>query len=154
MNITYAPNDILQIDDAKIIFRNFSGDPGKYNREGDRNFAVVIPTDEMADEFTARGWNVVVKPPREEGEEPFRYLKVKMKFNDYGPVVYLRTGNAQNKLSEDAVGILDNIDILTVGLDIRPYNWEMNGEKGRSAYLQAMCVTQKVDRFAEQEGVH
>lgn len=154
MNITYAPNDILQIDDAKIIFRNFSGDPGKYNREGDRNFAVVIPTDEMADELTARGWNVIVKPPREEGEEPFRYLKVKMKFNDYGPVVYLRTGNAQNKLSEDTVGILDNIDILTVGLDIRPYNWEMNGEKGRSAYLQAMCVTQKVDRFTEQEGVH
>lgn len=153
MKITYAPNEILQIDDAKIIFRNISGAPGKYNREGDRNFAVVIPTDEMADELNARGWNVIVKPPREEGEEPLRYLKVKMKFNDYGPVVYLRTGNSQNKLSEDTVGIIDNIDILTVSLDIRPYNWVMDGKQGRSAYLQAMCVTQKVDRFAEQEDV-
>ncbi len=151
MNITYAPNDILQIDNAKVIFRNFSGAPGKYNREGDRNFAVVIPDDEKAKELTDRGWNVTVKPPREEGEEPFRYLKVKLKFNEHGPAVYLRTNGVKNKLSEETVGILDNIDILGVDLDIRPYNWEVNGETGRTAYLQAICVTQKVDRFAEED---
>lgn len=151
MNITYAPNDILQIDDAKIIFRNFSGAPGKYNREGDRNFAVVIPDDDMARELVDRGWNVIVKPPREEGEEPFRYLKIKVKFNDHGPVVYLKTNGVQNRLTEEVVGVLDNIDILKVDLDIRPYNWTMNGDSGRSAYLQAMRVTQKVDRFAESE---
>lgn len=151
MNITYAPNDILQIDDAKVIFRNFSGAAGKYNREGDRNFAVVIPDDEIVNELTERGWNVTVKPPREEGEDPFRYLKVKLKFNEYGPAVYLRTNGAKNKLDEDTIGVLDNIDILSVSLDIRPYNWEVNGETGRSAYLQAMCVTQKVDRFAGED---
>lgn len=149
MRITYAPRDILQIDDARIIYRNFAGRGDKYNREGDRNFAVLIPDEEIADELTRRGWNVKVKPPREEGDTPFMYLPVKVKFNDRGPNVYLRTGRVQNRLEEEDIGRLDRIDIIGVDLDIRPYDWEVNGKTGRTAYLQSICVTQDVDRFAE-----
>lgn len=151
MKITYTPKDILQIDDARIIFRNFSGTPSKFNREGDRNFAMVIPDDETADELIERGWHVVVKPPREEGEEPLRFLKVKVKFNDRGPSVYLRTNGKQNRLDEESVDLLDSIDIFSVDLDIRPYHWERDGDSGIAAYLQAICVTQAVDRFMERE---
>lgn len=149
MRITYAPRDILQIDDARIIYRNFAGRGDKYNREGDRNFAVLIPDEEIADELTRRGWNVKVKPPREEGDTPFMYLPVKVKFNDRGPNIYLRTGRVQNRLEEEDIGRLDRIDIIGVDLDIRPYDWEVNGKTGRTAYLQSICVTQGVDRFAE-----
>lgn len=149
MKITYAPRDILQIDDARIIYRNFAGRGDKYNREGDRNFAVLIPDEEIADELTRRGWNVKVKPPREEGDTPFMYLPVKVKFNDRGPNIYLRTGRVQNRLEEEDIGRLDRIDIIGVDLDIRPYDWEVNGKTGRTAYLQSICVTQDVDRFAE-----
>ena len=48
------------------------------------------------------------------------------------------------------VGIIDDIDIESVDLDVRPYDWEINGKTGRSAYLQGISVTQKVDRFAER----
>ena len=148
MRITFAPRDILQIDDARIIYRNFAGRGDKYNREGDRNFAVVIPDEEMAAQLTDLGWNVKIKPAREDGDAPFMFLPVKVKFNDRGPNVYLKTGNVQNRLDEESVGLLDNIDIIGVDLDIRPYDWSVNGKEGRTAYLQSIRVIQDTDRFA------
>ena len=150
MNVTFAPRGILQIDDARIIYRNFSGVGSKFNREGDRNFAVYIPDEDMAEELKERGWNVKIKPPREDGDDPFMFLPVKIKFNDRGPSVYLVTGNKKTPLNENTVSCLDDIDILSVDLDIRPYDWEVNNKTGRTAYLQSIWVTQEVDRFASR----
>ena len=162
MQITFLTNprngkrELVQIDDARITYKNFTGVGDKFNREGDRNFALIIPNEEIADELAndkneyGAGWNVKVKPPREEGDDPFMYLPVKVKFNDRGPNVYLVTGKRQNKLDEEAVGLLDNVDIESVDIDVRPYDWEVNGKTGRTAYLQSIRVTQKVDRFAER----
>ena len=152
MHVTFAPKNILQIDDARIIYRNFSGAPSKFNREGDRNFAVVITEEDIADALIQDGWNVKIRSPREEGETPFMYLPVKVKFNDRGPQVYLQTNDNLNRLDEESVDILDNVDIVSVDLDIRPYDWDVNGCAGRTAYLQSMKVTQQVDRFAEKYG--
>lgn len=148
MELTFAPRNILQVNDARIIYRNFRGEGGKFNREGDRNFAMIIPNQELADELISRGWNVKIKEPREEGDDPFMYLPVKVKFNDRGPQVYLVTGDRTNRLDEDVVSMLDDIDIRSVDLDIRPYDWEVNGKTGRTAYLQCMEVIQEIDRFA------
>ena len=150
MRLTFAPKEILQIDDARIIYRNFAGVGGKYNREGDRNFAVVIPDAELADKLVDEGWNVKIKPARDEGDIPFMYLPVKVKFNDRGPAVYLQTGNKCNKLDEASIDCLDNVDIMGVDLDIRPYDWVVNGKEGRTAYLQSIKVVQEIDRFAAQ----
>lgn len=168
MNVTFAPRNILEIDNARIIFRNFRGEGSKYNKEGDRNFALVISggvlddgrdrrevtAEEMADALMndvnrfGAGWNVKIKAPREEGDEPFIYLPVKVKFNDRGPAVYLRSGRNQIKLTEETVSMLDDIDILSVDMDLRPYDDEINGKPFRSAYLQSIFVTQEIDRFA------
>ena len=153
MHLTFAPRGILQIDDARIIHRNFAGRGDRYNREGDRNFSVIIEDQEIADALIEAGWNVKIKPPRDEDDTPFMFLPVKLKFNDRGPNVYLITGNKKNELTEDTVACLDDIDIESVDLDIRPYDWVIQegkpGEKrGRSAYLQGIHVVQKIDRFA------
>lgn len=150
MHVTFAPRGILQIDDARIIYRNFSGLGSKFNREGDRNFSVVIDDQDVADALVEAGWNVKIKPPREEGDIPFMHLPVKVKFNDRGPTIYLKSGSSLNKLDEESVECLDHVDILGVDLDIRPYDWEVNGKAGRTAYLQSIHVTQQVDRFAER----
>lgn len=152
MHITFAPRGILQIDDARIIFRNFAGDPSQYNREGERNFCVVIPDQEIADALIKEGWNVKIKPPREEGDTPLMYMKVKIKFNDRGPHCHLVTGRNRVKLDEDTISCLDKIYISSVDMDLRPYDWEVRGETGRTAYLQSIRVVQEIrDRFAEEE---
>lgn len=150
-HVTIAPRGILQIDDARLVYRNFSGMGSKFNREGDRNFAVVIPDEETKDALINEGYNVKVKPPRDEDDAPFMYLPVKIKFNDRGPNVYLSTGHTggnQLRLDEESISCLDVTDILQVDLDVRPYDWEVNGMSGRTAYLQSMHVVQQIDRFA------
>ena len=150
MNITFAPRGILQIDDARLVYRNFEGRGSQFNREGDRNFAVVIDTEEAKDALINEGWNVKIKDARDDGDVPFMYLPVKVKFNERGPLVYLQSGRNRTNLNEDTVKLLDSIDILGVDLDIRSYSWEVGGKSGRTAYLQSICVTQDVDRFAQR----
>lgn len=152
MQISFGPRGILQIDDARITYRNFSGTGTKFNREGDRNFAVIIDNEDDANLLIDEGWNVRIKPPREEDDSPFMYLPVKIKFNDRGPRVQLETGSAINRLDEDSVECLDNVDIVSVDLDIRPYDWEVNGKNGRTAYLQSIHVRQVYDRFQDRYG--
>ena len=146
--------EMLQIDDARLTFRNFSGAPDDYTREGDRSFSLIIPNQEIADalmedkNLLGVGWNVKIKPPYEEGGQPFMHMKVKVKFNDRGPAVYLKSGDNVRMLNESTVGILDKIDIQSVDLDIRPYDDEGRFGPFRTAYLQSIHVTQKIDRFA------
>jgi hypothetical protein len=155
MNITFAPRGVLQIDDARIIFRNFRGAASKYNREGERNFAVIIPDQDTADKLindvnrNGVGWNVKIRPPREDGDDPFIYLPVKVKFSEYGPNVYLVTNGRKNRLDEESIACLDDIEISRVDLDIRPYDDMINGKPFRAAYLKAIQVVQEVDRFRE-----
>lgn len=150
MHLTFAPNNILQIDEAKIIFRNFAGAGSKFNREGDRNFSVLIDDEEIATALTNQDYNVKIKPPREEGEVPFMHLPVKVKFNERGPRIFLKTGDRVNELDEESVACLDDIDISSVDMDLRTYDWEVNGRTGRTVYLQSMHVIQEVDRFADR----
>lgn len=154
MRINFRDN-ILEIEEASIIYRNFSGEGSKYNREGDRNFAVIIRTEEDKELLVNEGWNVKIKPPRDEYEDPFMYLPVKVKFNSRGPAAYIKSVDSVTRLNEDTIGILDEIDILSVDLDLRPYDWDVNGKTGRTAYLQSINVRQNIDRFgaryAEQD---
>ncbi len=154
MELIFAPRNVLQINDARITFKNFKGAGSKYNKEGDRNFALIIPDEEMAEALQndvnkfGAGWNVKIKPPREDGDQPFIFLPVKVKFNDRGPIVYLQSGRNRVKLKEETIARLDDIDIESIDMDIRPYDDEINGKPFRAAYLQSMCVTQNIDRFS------
>lgn len=148
--------NILQVDDAIIPgkFRNFEGRGDKYNREGDRNFALLIDDEEIADALLddkneeGASWNVKIKPPKEDGDSPFMFLPVKVKFNGRGPIIWLISGNSRTRLDEEDVDILDQIDIRSVSMDIRPYDGEINGKAFRAAYLQSMEVIQEIDRFS------
>lgn len=155
MNLTITNRGIVQIDGARIIFRNFSGRGTQYNREGDRNFCVVIDDEDIANRLIEEGFNVKIRQPREEGEEPFMYMKVNVKYHPKGseyerlnPVACLISGRNRNMLDEESICCLDGIDIENVDLDLSGSNWNVQGRSGRSAYLSKIYVTQELDRFA------
>jgi hypothetical protein len=132
------------MEDVRIIFRNFAGKEGMYNREGDRNFAVLLD-DDVAKMMLADNWNIKRLKAREEGDEEQAYLSVSVNFKGRPPLIAMITSRGRNFLGEDEVELLDWADIRTVDLIIRPYEWAVNGKTGVKAYLQAIYVTIEED---------
>lgn len=138
--------DNIRIEGARIGFRNFSGEEGRFNPKGRRNFCVFLEED-IAKDMEKEGWNVKWLQPREEGDEPQAYLQVKVVFGKIPPKIVLVTMRGKTRLDEDIVNILDWAEIQNVDLVIRPYNWEVNGNTGVSAYIKTMYVTLREDEF-------
>lgn len=129
------------IEDTRIMFRNFTGAKGQYNAEGDRNFCVPLDAD-IAAEMKAVGWNIKQLAPREDGDAPQDYIKVKVSYkeNQRPPKVVLVTSRGKNELTEDTVSVLDWADISKVDLIISPYEWTVRESSGVTAYLKSIFV--------------
>jgi len=138
-------NTVL-MEGVRIIFRNFSGKEGQYNREGDRNFAVLLD-EPTAQAMAEDNWNVKWLRPREdeEGETPQAYLPVSVNFKGRPPRIVLITSRGRTNLDEGSVEMLDWADILNVDLIVRPYEWTVNEKSGIKAYLQSIYVTIEED---------
>lgn len=138
----------LIMENAKIRFRNFAGRPDEYTREGDRSFALVIEDEELANKLREDGWNVKMRLPKEEGAEPWYYLKVKVNFDGIPPKIVEVTSRNRVALNEDTVGILDTAELKSVDVEVSPYHWEIGGRRGITAYLKTMYATIEEDPFA------
>lgn len=140
----------INIEGAMIIWKNFSGERDKFN-PGKRGFSVVIDDPETADDLRKEGWNVKERPLPEGADDSEREwtLPVKLNMNRYTQV-WLIVGKHKNLLDEDTISQLDVVDIVNCDLSIRPYEWEMNGRTGITAYVDSMYVTIRENKFAEK----
>lgn len=136
----------IVIEDARIGFRNFSGEAGKFNPAGRRNFCVFLDH-ELGEVLQQDGWNVRWLKPRDEDESEKPYLQVAVSYDNIPPKIVLVTGRGKTLLDESTVNILDWAEIANVDLIIRPYNWSVSGNSGVKAYVKSMYVTLVEDEF-------
>ena len=137
------------LEEKQLMFKNFSGVEGRYNREGDRNFNVVLNPDE-AEAMAADGWNVKTLQPREEGDAPLYILPVAVRYNKYPPKIVMITKKGKTELTEDTVGLLDTARIEKADMILNPSTWDDDGELRIKAYLRSLYVTLELDPLEEK----
>lgn len=143
----------LIIENARILYRNFSGTETKFNRAGDRNFCVFIDDPETANLLQEKGWNVKIRRPRDEEDPVAHYIKVNVSYRFRAPRIFRHIGNSVVEVDEETVGELDKDDIAYCDIIINPSKWERpGGDTGLSAYLDTLHAIIPVDYFAEKYG--
>jgi hypothetical protein len=147
------PDMNFMIEDARLIFRNFTGREGPFNKVGDKSFAVILP-DEMALQMIQDGWNVRYLKPREEDDEATPYISVAVRFDIRPPRVVMITSTARTSLDNSSVEVLDYADIQTADLIARGSYWEVGEKSGWKAYLQSLFVTIEEDALERKYAIN
>lgn len=146
----------VNIENARIGFRNFEGREGMYNKAGERSFVIFLDP-ETADAMHADGWNVKYPKEREmvdpEADTRDPHVQVSVSFDNYPANVFLISNDNVTKLNAEEVSMLDWAEIENVDLVIRPYTWTVNGNSGIKAYLKSGYFTIVTDVFAEKYGL-
>lgn len=143
-------NNKLAIDNARIIFKNFTGKDDKFGREGDRSFSIVIEDDALAEQLANDGWNVKPLTPRDPDEKVNHFIKVKISFRVRSPKIWLLTNHKRTLLDEDTIATLQYARIENADVVVSPWRWEVNGKTGIAAYLETLYVKIEDDPFADK----
>lgn len=152
-------DNAVMMENVRIIFRNFKGEEGQYNKQGERNFGVILDP-KLVPALVEDGWNVKFLRPREdeEGEVETPWLPVAVRYDIFPPRIVLVTSKNRETLEEHQLEMLDWADILNVDIIVRPHYWDVNGKSGLKAYVKTMYVTIQEDplelKYAEMDTPH
>lgn len=138
-----AFNDVVYIENTKILYPNFSGKGGPINPEGRRNFCLVIP-DDRVEELLDLGLNVKSSKPSADGYVS-HYLKVDVNYTPpqgiAKPRITLFLDDSYADLDEDTVKDLDDSSLLTIiSVDCSFRLYRYNDAGNCSAKLSEMLV--------------
>lgn len=135
-----SPRMQFIIEDAEVLYRNFTGKENEYNRKGRRNFHIIL-TDEQAKQLAEDGWAVKFPKPGEEDEKnPTIKITLGYSQEPYPSVITINSKDVRTPLDEETISTLDSVDIDRVDVICNSYNWDTPTGTGIAAYLKTMYV--------------
>ena len=147
-----APNGLPYLDnetfrDCKIVLRNLSGGPTTFNAAGGVRTVKLLLDTANADRLARLGWNVKEFKPKEEGDEPQKFIELTAQYPTpdkpkiRAPRIVMVTEKNQTELDAQTVGMLDMAHISKVDLVFRDYPWQSPNGRGHKAMIKTMYVT-------------
>lgn len=142
-------HDEIMIENADLIFRNFSGAEKEFNSPGDRNFCIMLDKrPDIVEIMTERGWNIKTLKAREEGDEPRPYIQAKVEYSKGRPPrCVLVSSRGRTDLGADEVALLDMADVKNADVILTGYHWTVRENTGVKAYLKSIYLTINEDEL-------
>lgn len=148
MSVTKKRIPPIVIEGTRIVFPNFSGNKTKFNKNGKREFNIILPK-ETALQMKEDGFNIKqFKARPEDTEEPEYYTKVTIGENGRPPTMVLINQKGRTTIEPDACEVFDYVRVASADLIINAFYWEMDDNSGYAAYLQSLYVTIEEDELA------
>lgn len=149
----------VRLDNLRVRYCNFSGVENSYNKEGDRNFNIIIDNFEDANALLELGLNVKPDVVSENPDECTWKLKVNVKYRTRAgkkltpPDIQVLNYKGQwVSYDEETIDQLDHTDIerVTVVLNLWKYEEKKNNT---AAYVSEMAVYPRNKMLADILGV-
>lgn len=137
-------NDIVAMPAS---YRNFAGDPDKYNPNGCMGNFWLFLTDDKAHELEAQGLNIRWKENRD-GDMEGR-LQVFVRFEFVPPKIFLKSGTKVTEITKETVRGLNHDEFSSASIIINPYRYVVNGREGVKAYLKKGYFTLCEDPYEQ-----
>lgn len=144
------PQDLARermFENAALLWQtNFAGEARTFNAAGQQNFVLGL-TQEQADELVDLGYNVKMSKERttDEGEtiggQLYLQVDLEWKFKPSRIIMIGQTSRKETQLDQEGAGILDDMEIVSADIVIRPYDYNVNGKEGTSAKLKSGYFT-------------
>lgn len=139
----------FMVEGAQLIFRNFEGKEGPFNRKGDRSVSIVL-SPEIAEQLLADGWNVKQLKSREEEEDGTFYITAAINYENRPPKIVMITSRARTTLDANTVETLDYAEFTNVDVLCRAHDWNVGDKSGTKAYVKSMYVTVLEDELEKK----
>jgi len=126
----------IELQDAKLIYPNFTGAANELNKAGERNANVLID-DLLAAQLAAIGWNIRIGKSSDPDVMPGKFIKFNINMNaKYPPRLWLISGGRRPELmAPEEFNILDYARFKSVSLRINHHIWQEKPQR-ISGYLE------------------
>lgn len=114
----------VTLENIEVWYKNFSGEKGQYNEEGERSFNLVIRDSEVADAMLRDGFNI--KPLLDEDDNIIGYhMLVRVNYNSGRPprIYSLAEGREPILYTVNDIGALDSQTILSADVTLGTWIW-------------------------------
>lgn len=133
--------DPVTLENVPVIYKNFSGQKGQYNEEGEKSFNIIIEDSDMAAAMLSDGFNL--KPFLDEDDVVTAYhLHVKINYKSRRPPRIYRIADESSRppllLDERTVKMLDSVDIIQADITLGTWVWREEPLPNISAYCNVM----------------
>ena len=134
----------LRVENAVIMFRNFSGNPTNLNPQGGKRTFSLCLSKEWADILRSEGWNVKEREV-DDGEVIYHTEIVVNEQSKYPPTLYLLSEFMGQKtltlLKPEQFKKLDQEIIVNLDIEIHPFEHGRGAPGSKKGYLKGLWAT-------------